>query len=75
MTMLELQDILGKSIEEIINTDGNTRKHSEALQNAEYIAKLSKQMVNNADVVLRTDKMCGTKERINAVVGEVNNGK
>lgn len=63
MTMLELQKVLGDTIQEI--KDG-----SEELEKAKTISSLAKQMINNADIVLRADKFVGgTGKRIDGVVG------
>lgn len=70
MTLIELQDILGKGIKAITETENDKKQHQYALENAEYIAKIAKQMINNADIILRTDKMCNINDRINKVVGE-----
>lgn len=65
MTLLELQDALGRAIKEIEDGTGNIDK-------AKAIASLAKQMINNADVMLRTDKFVNNKgKRIDKVVGEV----
>ena len=65
MTLLELQDALGRSIMAIEDGTGNIDK-------AKAIASLAKQMINNADVMLRTDKFVNNKgKRIDKVVGEV----
>lgn len=65
MTLLELQDALGRSITAIEDGTGNIDK-------AKAIASLAKQMINNADVMLRTDKFVNNKgKRIDKVVGEV----
>lgn len=64
MTLLELQDALGRAIKEIEDGTGNIDK-------AKAIASLAKQMINNADVILRTDKFVNNKgKRIDKVVGE-----
>ena len=64
MTLLELQDALGRAITQIENGTGNIDK-------AKAIASLAKQMINNADVMLRTDKFVNNKgKRIDKVVGE-----
>ena len=57
MTLLELQKVLGERIE-ITNdmTMGEEERKSEN-DKSEVIARLAKQMINNADVVLRTDKL------------------
>lgn len=56
MNLIELQKILGERIE--ISKD---KKLTESERNAEreqsdIIVRVAKQMINNADVILRTDK-------------------
>lgn len=64
MTLLELQDVLGKAIVSIEDGTGNIDK-------AKAIASLAKQMINNADVILRTDKFVNNRgKRIDKAVGE-----
>ena len=61
MTLLELQDVLGKAIVSIEDGTGSIDK---------AIASLAKQMINNADVILRTDKFVNNKgKRIDKAVG------
>ena len=63
MTLLELQDVLGKAIVSIKDGTGSIDK-------AKAIASLAKQMINNADVILRTDKFVNNKgKRIDKAVG------
>lgn len=57
MTLLELQNILGKHIEAIDREDMSLEQRKEEYQKSESVARLAKQMINNADVVLRTDKL------------------
>lgn len=57
MNLLELQDILGNTITEIIDDNKTEEEHKKSLSNAEYIAKISKQMINNADIILRSEKL------------------
>lgn len=61
MTLMELQDVLGQNIKSVndIKTDGSvsTEEVKAIYGKAENIARLAKQMINNADVVLRTDKL------------------
>lgn len=64
MTLKELQDVLGETIEGVKNGTTDVDK-------AKTIAGLAKQMINNADVVLRTDKYVNNKgKRIDEMVGE-----
>lgn len=62
MTLLELQDVLGKTITSIEDGTGDIDK-------AKAIATLAKQMINNADIILRTDKFVNNKgKRIDKVI-------
>ena len=69
MTIIELQDVLGNSIKEINLSFEDDQQRMEAFNKAEYTAKIAKQMVNAADVVLRADKLCGSHDRIDYLVG------
>lgn len=65
MTLLELQKVLGEAIDGVKNGTADVDK-------AKAIASLAKQMINNADIVLRTDKFVNNKgERIDNMVGDV----
>ena len=64
MTLLELQKMLGEEIQAV--KDGTAY-----IDRAKALASLAKQMINNADIVLRTDKFVNNKgERIDVMVGE-----
>ena len=57
MTLIELQEILGHRIEIAANeklTLGERQKETEISQT---ISSLAKQMINNADIVLRAEKL------------------
>ena len=69
MTLIQLQEVLGSSIEKIRSTDPESSDHLSAVRDAESIARLAKQMINNADVILRTDKLCSSTSRIDQIVG------
>jgi hypothetical protein len=80
MTLIELQGILGENIKAVhdmkINGDGaDPEEVKRVYGRAEAIARLAKQMVNNADVVLRKDKLqaegkIGRDDAISKLVGE-----
>lgn len=57
MTLLELQDILGKRIKIAIDPDMTVEDRKKETEISQTIASLAKQMINNADIVLRTDKL------------------
>jgi hypothetical protein len=57
MTLMELQDILGQRIQ--IANDASIAADVKQKENevSQTIVALAKQMINNADVVLRADKL------------------
>ena len=57
MTLLELQKILGERIEIARNKDLPIDERIKETEISQTISSLAKQMINNADVVLRTDKL------------------
>lgn len=68
MTLLELQNVLGEQISAMVNGTAD-------VEHARAIAGIAKQMINNADVVMRADKYTKADgKRINSVVGELNGG-
>mgnify|MGYP003295568160 CR=1 FL=1 len=60
MTLLELQNKLGEQINLITDKSlpMSTRKNYADM--AQTVSSLAKQMINNADVVLRTEKLIAT---------------
>lgn len=61
MTLLELQAILGERIEKAKDTTLTTVEREEEIKTSDIISRLAKQMINNADIILRTDKMRETQ--------------
>ncbi|MBR2555710.1 MAG: hypothetical protein IKE94_12685 [Aeriscardovia sp.] len=57
MTLLELQNILGERIKIAMDETMKPQDRIKANEQSEIIARLAKQMINNADVVLRTNKL------------------
>ena len=57
MTVFDLQKVLGERIE--IANDMAMTEEERKVENekSDMIARLAKQMINNADVILRTDKL------------------
>lgn len=71
MTMLELQDVLAEQLMAIRRTDLGDSERARELENAEFTAKLAKQMINNADIMLRTDKMRAEGKLIGSAIDKV----
>lgn len=64
MTLMELQNILGEQLQKVVDGQAD-------VDEARAVASLAKQMINNSDIILRTDKFAANGGvRINKVVGE-----
>lgn len=57
MTLTELQDKLGEQIELLTDSTIPYDKKAEIREAAQTVSSLAKQMINNADVILRTEKL------------------
>lgn len=57
MTLIELQDILGRRIEIATNNDLTLEERQKETEISQTISSLAKQMINNADIVLRAEKL------------------
>lgn len=68
MKLTELQDILGKELKEISDSDRITQEQA---SKADAIARLAKQMINNSDVVLRADKLIDEGKLKNSHIKEL----
>lgn len=77
MTLIELQKVLGERIEIANDLAMSAEEREKENSTSDIIARLAKQMINNADVILRTDKLVAEgkliKSNIEMVVGY--NGK
>lgn len=74
MTLIELQNKLGEQIEALTNPELSNETKKQAAEIASVISSLAKQMINNADIVLRRDKMISEgklkKSAINSMIGD-----
>ena len=57
MTLIELQDKLGEQINLITDPKTPYEAKRRLAEVAQTVSSLAKQMINNADVVLRTEKL------------------
>lgn len=57
MTLIELQNILGERIAVTNDLAMGEEERKKENEKSDMIARLAKQMINNADVILRTDKL------------------
>ncbi len=74
MTLLELQNILGERINIAINKEMSMEDRKKETELSQTISSLAKQMINNADIVLRTNKLVAdgklTNSSIEKMVGK-----
>lgn len=59
MTLLELQEFLGKTLLEIKEPTKNEEEHKKKIAEADAIANVSRVMVRNADIIFRRDEAIG----------------
>lgn len=57
MTLIELQAKLGEQVELLSDGSMSYQEKRNLVDVAQTISSLAKQMINNADVVLRTEKL------------------
>ena len=57
MTLLELQNILGERVKIASNPDLSVEDRNKENEVSKSISSLAKQMINNADIVLRTARL------------------
>lgn len=76
MTLLELQNKLGEQIEALTNPESSNETKKQVAEISSVISSLAKQMINNADIVLRRDKMISEgklkNSAINKMIGDEN---
>lgn len=66
MTLMELQKILGERIEIAMNKDMPLEERAKEAEISQVISSLAKQMINNADIVLRSDKLVAEGKLMNS---------
>ncbi len=71
MTLIELQKILGDRIAIHSDLAMDSEEREKENETSDIIARLAKQMINNADVVLRTDKLISEGKLQNATIKNV----
>lgn len=67
MKLTELQNILGEEINKVRKSDAD----DDTIKKAQTVALLSKQVINNADVIIRFDKMKATQPELRSRIEEL----
>lgn len=75
MTLVELQEVLGKQIENLTDEREPFENKRRIAENALVISALAKQMINNADVVLRSVKFVADYKLEDSTVKDMVSGK
>ena len=68
MTLTELQDKLGEQINLITNEETPFEERKRLADVATVVSSLAKQMINNADVILRTEKLVAEGKLKNSAI-------
>ena len=75
MTLVELQDILGKQISDLTDEREPYENKKRIAETATVVSSLAKQMINNADVVLRAEKLFSDGKLENSAIRDMVSGK
>ena len=64
MTQNELQDSLGNAMQELDKSLKNGKYNEKVIKTIQTMCSVAKQMVNNADVIIRGSKITGNKSSL-----------
>ena len=64
MTLVELQKILGDRIEITLNKSLTPEERQTENEQSALVMSLAKQMINNGDLILRTEKLMAQNRRL-----------
>ena len=67
MKLTELQSILGDEINKVRKSEGDEK----VIKGAQTVAMLAKQIINNADVIIRFDKMKAMQPELKSRIEEL----
>ena len=68
MTLVELQDVLGKRIEVTLKEDLTPEEREIENEQSFLVDNLAKQMINNGDLILRTEKLAAQSKNLKNTV-------
>ena len=74
MTLIELQNVLGKYIEDLSDEKEPYENKKRIAEIALTVSTVAKQMINNADVVLRASKLAADSKLDNPEIMNMVNG-
>jgi hypothetical protein len=69
MTLVELQEVLGNRVKTTLREDFTPEERQAENEQSYLVMNLAKQMINNGDLILRTEKlMAQTKQLDNSAI-------
>lgn len=68
MSLVELQDVLGDRIKVTLREDLSPEERQTENEQSIIIANLAKQMINNGDLILRTEKLAAQNKALKTSV-------
>lgn len=71
MTLVELQKILGDRVTIAMDDALQNEESAKENEKSEIIARMAKQMINNADIILRTDKLRAEGKLTNSAITKI----
>mgnify|MGYP003596444505 CR=1 FL=1 len=71
MTLIELQNVLGKYIEDLSDEREPYENKKRIAEVALTVSTIAKQMINNADIILRTDKLRAEGKAANSAISRI----
>lgn len=74
MTLIELQEKLGKQIDDLTDPRVPFERKKKIADIATVVSSLAKQMINNADVVLRAEKIFSERKLGDSNIMDMVNG-
>ena len=74
MTLIELQRVLGDRIDILTDKTLSDEKRKAENELSQTISSLAKQMINNADIVLRSDKLIAEGKLTNPNIAQMIGG-
>lgn len=67
MKLTELQNVLGDEIKKVRESNGDDH----VIRGASTVALLAKQVINNADIIIRFDKLKATQPELSSRIEEL----
>lgn len=64
MTLIELQEILGERIKVTLRDDLSVEERQMENEQSALVVGLAKQMINNGDLILRTEKLAAQNRNL-----------